>query len=195
MARPLFSVRFPGELAKALDHIAERLGQSRSDVVERLIKGLDGEDRDMVLKTTVAGAPTEKVNLRLSTDALTRLKQLAGDLEPADFLRRTLTYVVAMAPPEWHRPAAAQGDGHGSASARARQRVYADHTDVEERAEVAAAVQAGAAGTVLVAMFLIGALVTLIVWLICRTTDPRASGPSDDPWGQLPAGPTQTRGA
>ena len=76
MARPLFSVRLPRDLAEALDRIAEHAGQSRSDVVEMLIKGLDSEDRDMVLKATVAGAPTEKRNLRLSTDALTRLKQL-----------------------------------------------------------------------------------------------------------------------
>ncbi len=192
MARPLFSVRLPRDLAEALDRIAEHAGQSRSDVVEMLIKGLDSEDRDMVLKATVAGAPTEKRNLRLSTDALTRLKQLAGDLELADFLRRTLAYVVAMAPPEWHAPPIAQGNGHGPASARARRRVHPDHA---EGAEVAAAVQAGSAGLALFAVLLIGALVTLIVWLIWRDTDPPPSGPSDDPRGQLPPDPMQTGSA
>jgi hypothetical protein len=189
MARPLFSIRLPRDLAEALDHIAEHAGYSRSDVVEMLIKGLNSEDRDMVLKATVVGAPTEKRNLRLSTDALTRLKQLAGDLELADFLRRTLAYVVAMAPPEWHGPPAAQGNGHGPASAR--RHVHSDHVD---GAEVAAAVQAGSAGLALLAILLIGALVTLIVWLICRDTDSPASGPSDDPRGQLPPDPRQIGG-
>jgi len=105
MARPLFSVRLPRDLAEALDRIAEHAGQSRSDVVEMLIKGLDSEDRDMVLKATVAGAPTEKRNLRLSSDALTRLKQLAGDLELADFLRRTTPFFgdpkIAMVQARW----------------------------------------------------------------------------------------------
>ena len=192
MARPSFSVRFPADLAAALDRIAEYHGQSRSDVVETLIKGLDSEDRDMVLKTTVAGAPTDKLNLRLSADTLTRLKQLSGDLEPADFLRRTLAYVVAMAPPDWHAASEAEGNGNGPASARARRRAYRDHVD---DADVAAAVQAGSAGLAIFAVLLIGALITLIIWLIRRKTDPQDSGPLDDPRGQLPPGPTQTGGA
>jgi predicted DNA-binding protein len=191
MARPSFSVRFPADLAEALDRIAEYHGQSRSDVVETLIKGLDSDDRDMVLKTTVAGAPTKKLNLRLSADTLTRLKQLSADLEPADFLRRTLAYVVAMAPPDWHAASAPQGNGHEPSAARARRRVHRDHVN---DAEVVAAVQAGSAGRALFAIVLIGALITLIVWLIWRKTDPD-SGPLDDPRGQLPPGPTQTGGA
>src|SRR4029450_4507203 len=129
MARPLFSIRLPRDLAEALDRIAKHAGHSRSDVVEMVIKGLDSEDRDMVLKATVAGAPTEKRNLRLSSDALTRLKQLAGDLELADFPRPPPAYVVATVPPEWHAPPTAQGNGLGAASARARRQVHPDHAD------------------------------------------------------------------
>src|SRR2546428_9190666 len=146
MARPLFSVRLPLDLAEALDRIAAHAGQSRSDVVETLIKNLDSEDRDKILKTTVASAPTEKRNLRLSTDALTRLKQLAGDLELADFLRRMLTCVVSMAPPEWRQAAAARGNGHEPTSARPHWRARPHPGDVGDDADVAAAVHAGAAG-------------------------------------------------
>jgi len=190
MARPLFSVRLPLDLAEALDRIAAHAGQSRSDMVETFIKNLDSEDRDKILKTTVASAPTEKRNLRLSTDALTRLKQLAGDLELADFLRRMLACVVSMAPPAWRQAAAARGTGQGPTSARPHRRAHA-HPD----AEVAAAVHAGAAGLAVLAILLIGALVALIVWLIRRKTDPPASGPGDGPRGQLPAGPMPTGGA
>ncbi len=191
MARMAFSVRFPLGLAGALDRIAEYAGQSRSDVVETLIEGLDSGDRDLVVKTTVDGAPTEKLNLRLSPDALTRLKQLAGDLEPADFLRRTIAYVVAMAPPEWNQEAAAQDNDHGPASERARRRVRAD---MEEGAEVEAPVQAVAAGFALLAILLIGALVALIVWLISRDTGPGTAG-AGDPRGQLPPDAMQTGSA
>jgi Ribbon-helix-helix protein, copG family len=191
MARPAFSIRFPEDLAEALDRIAEHREQSRSDLVETLIRALDDEDRDMVLKTTVTGAPTEKLNLRLSADALTRLKQLAGDLEPADFLRRLIACIVAMAPPEWRQRAAAQANRHGPASARAGRRVHTDLADEEGGAAVSA-VQAGAASVALLAIFLIGALVTLIVWLIWRGTDPPASEPSNNPGGQLPPGTMRT---
>jgi len=103
MARLAFSVRFPADLANSLDRIAEHCGQSRSDLVEALIKAVDEgtDERERVLKTTVAGAPMEKRNLRLSADALARLKRLAGDLELADFLRRMIAYAITLAPPEW----------------------------------------------------------------------------------------------
>lgn len=183
MGRPLFSVRFPPDLAESLDRIAEHREQSRSDLVEMLIRGLDDEDRDMVLKTTVTGAPTEKLNLRLSAEALTRLKQLAGDLEPADFLRRLTACIVAMAPPEWRQREAAQASRH--------RRVHTNYSDVDGAA-VAAAAQTGAASLALLAIFLIAAFVTLIVWLISRDIGPPASGPSDNSGGQLPPGPKRT---
>src|SRR5437764_358356 len=137
MGRPSFSVRFPVELAHALDRIAEHHGQSRSDLVEMVIAGLGAEDREMVLKTTVTGAPTEKLNLRLTADALARLKQLAGDLEPADFLRRTIACAVAMAPPEWYQNTVPQGNGHGPASSRTHRRVAARPAHVKEDLEIA----------------------------------------------------------
>src|SRR5438445_10271909 len=68
MARPLFSVRLPRDLAEALDRIAEPAGQSRSDVVDMLSQGLDSDDRDMVLNATVAGARTEKRTPHLSSE-------------------------------------------------------------------------------------------------------------------------------
>jgi hypothetical protein len=192
MANVGVSVRFPFQLAAALDHVAAKRQSSRSDLVERIIMAAQSSDRDEILGTPVPGPPTEKLNLRLSPEALAHWKALAGDVPPAAFLRRMIAWVV---PPDLQPPAAARGDGHEPASARARRRVHADHADVEDGAEVAAAVQAGMAGLVLLAIFLLGALVTLVVWLIWRKTDPPPSGPGDDPRGQLPAGPTHTGGA
>jgi hypothetical protein len=187
MARPSFSVRFPAELAKALDRIAEHRGQSRSDLVEMVIKELDAEDREMVLKTTVTSAPTEKRNLRLSPDALTRLKQLAGDLEPADFLRRTVACVVAMAPPEWYQTAAQPQNGHGATSSRTHRGAQSRSARGEDQVDFAAA-PSGVAALAVLAVLVIGALVTLIVWLIFRRPEPPSPGPGNDRRGPLPDG-------
>ncbi len=151
MRRPSFSVRFTVELAHALDRIAEHRGQSRSDLVEMVIGSLDAEDRDTVVKTTVAGAPTEKRNLRLSPAALARLKELAGDLEPSDFLRRTVACVVAMTPPEWHQDVMPRGNGRGPASPRTHRGPQARRVQVEDDLEIAA-VRSGAAGLAVLAV-------------------------------------------
>src|SRR5262245_57373829 len=118
MARAPFSVRFPVDLAESLDRIAAYCQRSRSDLVEMLIKAVDedAECRDKVMKTVIDASPTERRNLRLSADALTRLKRLCGDLEPADFLRRMIAYVVAMTPPEWRQGPATGANGHTPAS-------------------------------------------------------------------------------
>src|SRR5262245_50054183 len=100
MLRKAYSVRFPPALAYALDTLAARLGHSRSDFVERILRDLDAEDREAIAKTALAAAPTEKRNLRLSGEALARLTELAGDGEASDFLRRMIAYVVASAPAE-----------------------------------------------------------------------------------------------
>jgi hypothetical protein len=172
-------------VAGSLDRIAEHAGRSRSDVVEAIIMGLDSEDQNMAATTTVIGAPTAKRNLRLSTEALTRLKELAGDLELADFLRRTLAYVVAMAPPEWHlRPA--EGDSHEPASPQAHRRIDTDHT---EDFETAAAVHAGSVGLGLLVVVLVGTIVALIIWFVSRNIAPPVPGPADDSGGQHPSGP------
>jgi hypothetical protein len=190
MSRTPFSVRFPIELAEALDRIADHRGQSPSDLVEIIIRGLDAEDRDVVMKTAVVGAPSEKRNLRLSPDTLSHLKQLAGDLEPSDFLRRTIACVVAMAPPEWYQEAAQRGNGHGPASSPPHRGPQARRAHVEDDVEIDD-VHAGAGGLVVLAVLVIGALVTLIVWLICRLSEPRSPGPGNDRRGQLPDGPTE----
>jgi len=194
MARPSFSVRFPAELGQALDRIAEHRGQSRSDLVETLIGSLDAEDRDAVIKTTVIGAPTEKRNLRLSPDTLTRLRQLAGDLEPSDFLRRSVACVVAMVPPEWLQEAVPSGNGHEPASSGTNRRAQARPARVDEDLEIVAA-SSGVAGLAVLAVLVIGALVTLIVWLICRRPEPPASGPGNDHRGHRPDGAPEPPGA
>jgi hypothetical protein len=186
MARVAFSIRFPAELADALDRIAERRGQSRSDLVEIVIRSLDAEDREAIVKTAVVGAPTEKRNLRLSAEALQQLKRLAGDLELSDFLRRTLTCVVAMVPPEWLHGPTSSGNGHGPSSSRPRR-----GPDARQSAEDvhAGQIHGGAIGLMVVAVLLIvGALVSFIVWLICRQSGPRSPGPGNDPRGQLSDG-------
>jgi nitrate reductase NapE component len=94
MPRTAFSVRFPPLLASALDDFAAAQQLSRSDVVETTIMAATPEDLEEILQTQVGGAPTEKLNLRLSEAAVAHLGQLAGDLPAADFLRRTVTVVL-----------------------------------------------------------------------------------------------------
>ena len=188
MARPLFSVRLPRELADFLDHVAEHSGKSRSDVVEMLINSLDPEDCELALKTTVPGSFTEKRNLRLSPESLSRLKQFAWDFEPVDFLRRLLAYLFTMAP-DWQQPRPAQND-HEDAPARSRRRRRVEHADVDGAGEVATGIHASAAALVFLAICLVGAVVTLIMWLTLRT-DPSAGLRQQDSGGQLPPASTE----
>jgi hypothetical protein len=194
MARLPFSVRFPAELAESLDRIAAYCQKSRSDLVEMIITAVDenAEYRDEVVKTVVDASPTERRNLRLSAEVLTRLKRLCGDLEPADFLRRMIAYVVAMASPEWRQGSATDANDHAPESSRAPR--SADEVppefDDEDGVEVAA-VRASATGLAVLTLIVVGALVALIVWLIWRDNDPPAFG-SPDIRGQLPPDPTQT---
>ena len=194
MSRIPFSVRFPVELAEALDRIADHRGQSRSDLVETIIGGMDAEDRDAVMKTAVVVAPTEKRNLRLSPDTLTRLKQLASDLEPSDFLRRTIAYVVSSVPPEWLQGAGPSGNGHGRPASPRTSRdphaLYAEDEDFEVGGP-----QGGAIGLAVVVLLVFGALVSFIVRLIFRRPEPPSPGPSKDFRGQLPGGPAGAPGA
>lgn len=193
MARVAFSVRFPAELAEALDRIAARGGYSRSDLVETLIGDVDAEDHEAIVKTPVLAAPTDKRNLRLSPDTLRRLNELAGDLPAADFLRRTIAYAVRMAPPEWRQEAAAPGTGDRLVSSRQRRSFRARQADVE--GVEASQVHGSAVGLVVVAVLLIlGALVSFIVWLLTRRPEPPSPGPGNDRRGQLPDGPAETPG-
>jgi hypothetical protein len=193
MPRAPFSVRLPADLAESLDRIAAYCQKSRSDLVEMLITAVDenAECRDEVVKTVVDASPTERRNLRLSAEVLARLKRLCGDLEPADFLRRMVAYVVAMAPAEWRQGSATDANGHTSASSRAARSADEAPTDAAEDDDVEiAAVRASAAGLAVLALILVCALVTLILWLIWRDNDPPTFG-SPDIRGQLPPDPTQ----
>lgn len=193
MARIAFSIRFPVELAEALDQIAQRRGYSRSDLVETVIGVVDAEDREAIVKTTVVGAPTEKRNLRLSAAALDHLRQLAGDLEPSDFLRRALAHVVGIFPPGERQEAAPSGNSHGPGPRRTR-RPQGRRGAVDE-VELGAAHGAPIVLVVVPVLLAFGALVAFIVWLICRGLAPPSPGPGDDRRGQLPDGPAQAPGA
>lgn len=183
MTRVAFSIRFPPELVEALDRIAERRGQSRSDLVEILIRDMDAEDRVAVVRTTVVGAPTERRNLRLSTESLQRLKELAGDLEPSDFLRRMVAYLAAMVPPELLEDSPARGNGHQKASFTTSRRVHGRGARVHYGK--AGHPDASALGIVVVAVVLLGLLVSFIMWLIHRSLDAPSS---DSRTGQLSDG-------
>jgi len=183
MLRKAYSVRFPPALANALDTLAARLGYTRSDFVERLLGDLDAADRAAIAETSVSDASTAKRNLRLSAETLARLTELAGDGEASDFLRRTIAYVVAAAPPEWLQ---------GSPPPRRRSDV--PQAGIEEDVELNA--PGGAIGPVVVLVVLaIGALVTFIVWLIFRLSDSPSPGPDTDRRGPLPDGPARAPGA
>lgn len=189
MARTAFSIRFPAELAAALDRIAGRLGLSRSDLVETLLRDLDAEDRETIVKTTVVGAPTEKKTLRLTPDALQQLRRLAGELKPSDFLRRTVAYVVQMVPGEERQEAAPSGNGHQPASPRIRRGPHAPRGAPED-SEVGT--NSGGAGLLVVPVLLaFGALIAFIVWVVYRLSSAAPPRLADDRRGQLPPGPAE----
>src|SRR5262249_25950006 len=158
----------------------------RSDSVEALIHSIDGDDREAIVATTIVGAPTERCNLRLSPETIGRLKELAGDIEVSDFLRRALSYVVAVAPPEWlaHQPESSDS-GKQRRSVRSERRRLAG----EDPYAVQAGVPLGL--VVVVAATLLAAVLSLIVWFFNRiSVDP--SSPLDaDSGGQLTDGTTE----
>jgi hypothetical protein len=187
MLRKAYSVRFPIALANALDTLSARTGHSRSDLIENLLGDVDQDDREAIVKTPVPGASTEKRNLRLSPGALQQLEQLAGDLEPSDFLRRTVAYVVQMVPPEEHQQLGPSGDGR-PVSPRMR-RPHGRRGAVEE---VAHNVTHGAApiGLIVTPVLLaLGVLIAFIVWVVYRLSSPPPPRLADDRRGHLPPGP------
>jgi hypothetical protein len=160
-------------------------GSSRSDSVETLIQAVDAEDRKAIVNTTVVGAPTEKCNLRLNPETIERLKELSGDLEVSDFLRRILSYVVAIAPSDMlaHEP-------EPPVSSTQRRPVRSARRRMVDAGEDLYAVQAGVplALVVVVAAALLAAVVSLIVWFFNRASAGPSSPPEPNSRGQLTDG-------
>src|SRR5262245_17253093 len=186
MARVAFSVRFPSHLAESLDWLTTKNRTSRSDLVQAILGAIEESDRDQILKTAAEGAATERRNLRLSADSLARLRQLAGDLRPSDFLRRMIAYVVQMLPPQERHQMESPGSSPRATSSRAR-RLHGRRTAGEDVDLTAA--NGPQIGLLIVPVLLaIGALISLIVWLLCRQSAPSPPGPGDDARGQLADG-------
>src|SRR5438128_1410175 len=95
MSRVAVSMRFPAELAQALDRWAEQQESSRSGVVDAIITATTTEYRDQIINTPLPASPGERLNFQLRPESVERLKQLAGDLSPVEFLRRTVACVAA----------------------------------------------------------------------------------------------------
>jgi len=185
MARTAFSVRFPASLADALDNWASVRHFSRSDLVEAIITATTAKDREEILQAPVTGAPTEKLNLRLSPWALAHLSQLAGDLPAADFLRRTVAAALEFAgqAPEPRGPSAAS-----SPSAGRRSRTRHD-SETEAHAPLLGLV------VVLVVITALGIVIWLLVQAFARASEPPPPPPGPDSRGQLDTGPPDGDGA
>jgi hypothetical protein len=192
MARTPFSVRFPPELVDALDGLAVRFRTSRSDLVEGLIDDIQNDERLAILKTAVAGAPTEKRNLRLSPTALTRLKELAGDLEPSDFLRRTIAYAATLVSPQEIQGAPTARHTRKPTSSGARGQAYSRYRH-DEGMDTSRA-HANLVGLLFIAVLLVGALAFAVVWLISHRERP-SPAPDTPPRGQLGTGSDHVAGA
>jgi hypothetical protein len=87
-------MRFPNELAEALDELAAERQSSRSELVEELIMSTTLEDRADILETPLPATAGGRRNFSLGREAVNHLKTIAGEIPPADFLRRTVAYVV-----------------------------------------------------------------------------------------------------
>src|SRR5713101_1487981 len=169
MPRPLFSVRFPAALTEALDHCAEDRQWSRSDLVEKIIAALTSDHREEIVRTLVLGPATEKLNLRLSPEARAHLTELAGDLAPAEFLRRAVANILA--------------DG-------------LDEDDGSSQPEAAPYGRDAHLGLLWLFVLALGAAVAALVWLLLRfapgpSKPDRGPGsvpptPESGPRGQLP---------
>jgi hypothetical protein len=189
MARTAFSVRFPATLADALDDWAAARQSSRSDLVEAIITATTAADCEEILQAQVSGAPTEKLNLRLSPAALAHLAQLAGALSPADFLRRTVAAAVGaegrtVTGPQ--NPAAASSPRAGRRSGARAAECAASGTNVH-------APLIGLVVLVLIAA--LGIVIWILVQAIARASEPSPPPPGPDSRGQLDAGTPDGGGA
>jgi len=180
-SRVALSVRFSRDLAAVLDHIAERGKASRSDVVETVIRAAEPEDRAAIIETTV-GPPTEKRNLRLSAEAQERLKQLAGDMAPSEFLRRMIAYAVNSDFPEWRLEFS--GDTDPEAQPDSHSPEAADYDPIPPGSALPIGL------IVLGALLVLAALGSFVFWLIDRSSERRSRGSDSGPQGQLSDGNT-----
>jgi hypothetical protein len=185
MARTAFSVRFPASLADALDNWASVRHFSRSDLVEAIITTTTAEHREQILQTPVTGAPTEKLNLRLSPWALAHLAQVAGDIPPADFLRRTVAAALEVAD---QAPAEPRGSSAASSSRADRRSRARAASETEVHAPVIGLV-------VLVGIAALGIVIWLLVQALARASEPPPAPPGPDFGGQLDTGPPDGGGA
>ncbi len=189
MARTAFSVRFSAPLADALDDWAAARQCSRSDLVEAIITATTAEDREQILQTPVTGAPTEKLNLRLSPWALAHLAQLAGDLPPADFLRRTVTAALRLAGRTWAESRESAAAGSPRVSRRSQ-------VGAPERPASGSEVHVLLIGLAVVVLTVaLGFVIGLVVRAVTRAWEPPPPPPGPDSRGQLDAGPPEGDGA
>lgn len=77
MANILVSVRLSSRLAKALDRAADYLECTPSQLVEALLRASEAHHK-AILDVPVEGPFAQKRNLRLSPEAMTQLRRLAG---------------------------------------------------------------------------------------------------------------------
>jgi hypothetical protein len=185
MGRPLLSVRFPAPLANALDDLAQKQQWSRSDLVEKLIEGITVDDREEILQTRLSGPPTERLNFRLSPETVDRLRDLASDVGPAEFLRRTVACAVeGVQGSDLSRPNSTQ-----ARSGRRPERYAATGQPV-------VVVPRGASLLIFLAILVaLGAFAVFHVWRIRRMAEPPTAPPTDANRGQLGTGDTAGKDA
>jgi len=164
-----------------LDAFAEQQHSSRSDLVERIVNAVTSEDLGKILVAEIPQAPSVKLNLRLSPEALAHLKQLAGDMPPADFLRQVFACVAEDEDTPGTVTQAQQEPAHG----RSRRREPADVVEpdlVGVQRTPGIVVPLAAVVFIAVLALLVGFLVG---WFFSRrATSPPARIP--EPRGQLP---------
>lgn len=108
MANTMISVRLSPSLAAALDRAAERLDCSPSHLVEVLLRGSEAHHKS-ILEFPLKGPFPEKVNLRMSPEAMHNLRGLTGDtkvrsgefvygIAPSYFMRSMLAYFFFSSP-------------------------------------------------------------------------------------------------
>ncbi len=101
MPTVLMSVRLSPGLAAVLDQVAAHLERSPSQIVEALLRESETH-RDKILKAPIAGPFSQKMNLRLSPEAVARLRTLTmpggestSRIEPSTFVRFMLAHFLS----------------------------------------------------------------------------------------------------